>query len=116
MFYLTNGATMDINGGANMNLSAATSGDWAGLLFFGARTLPTGVIQKVNGNATTNLTGAIYFPTQKVEFLGNFSGNSSCLQIVADKVEYTGSANFQHVCTGTGVKDLTTVGNIKLVE
>lgn len=116
MFYLTNGATLDINGGATLNLSAATSGEWGGLLFFGSRTLPTGVVQKVNGDSTSNLTGAIYFPTQKVEFLGNFSGNSACLQIVADQVEYTGSATFQHVCAGTGVKDLTTVGNIKLVE
>ena len=49
-------------------------------------------------------------------FLGNFAANQTCLQIVADQVKYTGSAVFQNNCAGTGVKDLTTVGNIKLVE
>ena len=116
MIYLVNGAELDIIGTSTMNMTAQTSGAYSGLLFFGARNLPSGTVQKVNGDSDTNLTGAIYFPSQKVEFSGNFSANSSCLQIIADKVEYTGSAEFQHMCEDTGVKDLTTVGNIKLVE
>ena len=38
------------------------------------------------------------------------------MPIVADQVNYTGSAVFQNNCAGKGVKDLVTVGNIKLVE
>jgi hypothetical protein len=115
MFYLTNGATLDIRGGSELNLSAQTTGTHAGLLFFGDRTQAT-ADNKVNGNNTSNVTGAFYFPSQRLEFLGNFSGTQACTQIIADTVLYQGSANFQHNCPGTGVRDLTTVGNIKLVE
>ena len=71
---------------------------------------------KVNGNTTSNLTGAFYFPKSEIGISRQFRGHAGCAQIIADTVIYTGSANFQNNCAGTGVKDLTTVGNIKLVE
>ena len=71
---------------------------------------------KLNGTASSIAQGAFYFPSQKLTFQGNFASNQECLQIIADQVEYTGSAVFQNHCEGKGVRDLTTVGNIKLVE
>lgn len=115
MFYLTNGATLRIMGGATMHLSAATSGTYAGLLFYGDRTQSTAT-NRINGNSTTSLQGAIYFPSQTVDFQGNFSGNYACLQVVADKVNYTGSATFNNNCSGTGVKTITVSGDVVLVE
>jgi Flp pilus assembly protein TadG len=115
MFYLTNGASLDISGNATLNLKAATSGTYSGLLFFGGRTEPF-MDQKVNGTASSIAQGAFYFPSQKLTFQGNFAANQECLQIIANMVDYTGSATFQNNCAGKGVKDLTTVGNIKLVE
>ena len=115
MFYLTNGATVRIMGGASMNLSAPTSGTHAGLLFFGDRTQATAT-NRINGNSTTVLQGAIYFPSQDVEFQGNFSGNYGCLQVIADKVNYTGSATFNNNCAGTGVKTISVSGDVMLVE
>lgn len=115
MFYLTGGASLDVSGNATMNLKAATSGTYGGLLFFGGRT-EAWKDQKMNGNASSIAQGAFYFPSQKLTFQGNFASNQDCLQIIADQVEYTGSAVFQNNCAGKGVKDLTTVGNIKLVE
>jgi hypothetical protein len=85
------------------------------LLFFGDRTQPDAV-NKINGNATTSFQGAIYFPSQYVQFLGNFGGNHACLQVIADRIDYTGNATFNSNCAGTGVKQIITVGNIKLVE
>ena len=109
------GASLDISGNATLNLKAATSGTYGGVLFFGGRT-EAWKDQKVNGTSNSIAEGAFYFPSQKLTFQGNFSQNQQCLQIVADQVEYTGSAVFQNDCAGKGVKDLTTVGNIKLVE
>lgn len=115
MFYLTNGATLRINGGATMHLSAPTTGTWAGLLFFGNRTQAS-ALNRVNGNSSTVLQGAIYFPSQELDFQGNFSGDYACLQVIADKITYTGSASFHNNCAGTGVKTISTPGDIALVE
>jgi hypothetical protein len=115
MFYLTGGAHLQINGNATLNLKAATSGTYGGLLFFADRDDPWQE-QTVNGTAASIAQGAFYFPSQKLNFLGDFAANQECLQIIADQVNYQGSAVFQNNCTGTGVKDLVTVGNIKLVE
>jgi hypothetical protein len=115
MFYLTDGATLRIMGGATMSLSAPTTGTYAGLLFFGDRTQATAT-NRINGNSTTVLQGAVYFPSQDVDFQGNFSGNYGCLQVVADKVNYTGSATFNNNCAGTGVKTISVAGDVMLVE
>jgi hypothetical protein len=115
MFYLTGGAHLQINGNATLNIKAATSGTYGGLLFYADRNDPWQE-QIVNGTASSIAQGAFYFPSQKLSFLGNFAANQDCLQIVANQVNYTGSATFQNNCTGKGVKDLVTVGNIKLVE
>lgn len=114
-FYLTNGATLQFNGNATINLSAPTSGTYSGVLFYGDRAQPTAT-NTINGNATSNLTGAIYFPSQEVDFLGNFSGNGGCTQVVADTIYYTGSATFSTNCSGKGMKTIPIPGSVKLVE
>jgi len=114
-FFLTNGATVQINGNSQMNLAAPTSGAYAGLLFYGDRTQATAK-NTINGNATSLLTGTIYFPSQEVDFLGNFSGSSGCMQVVADTIYYTGSATFQTNCTGKGMKTIPVPGSVTLVE
>jgi Flp pilus assembly protein TadG len=114
-FFLTNGATLDFNGNATLNISAPTSGPYSGLLFYGDRTQATAV-NKINGNASSNLTGAIYFPSQEVDFLGNFSGSNGCTQVVADTIYYTGSATFSTNCSGKGMKTIPVPGSVTLVE
>jgi Flp pilus assembly protein TadG len=114
-FFLTNGATLQINGNATLNISAPTSGDYSGVVFYGDRTQLTAK-NTINGNATSNVTGAIYFPSQEVDFLGNFSGNGGCTQVVADTIYYTGSATFSTNCTNKGIKTIPVPGSISLVE
>lgn len=114
-FYLTNGATVSMNGSATVTLSAPSTGAYAGLVFYGDRTQATAV-NKINGNATSNITGAIYFPSQEVDFLGNFSGAGGCTQVVADTIYYTGSSTFRTDCTGTGMATIQVPGSVKLVE
>jgi hypothetical protein len=115
MFYLTNGAKLQIEGGATMNLTAPTSGTYSGLLFFGDRTQPT-AINTVQGAAVGNLKGAFYFPSQTLRTEGSFIGTSGCMQVIADRVDYAGSATFNSNCSGSGVKEVITVGDVKLVE
>jgi Flp pilus assembly protein TadG len=114
-FYLTNGATVQMNGNAQVNLSAPTTGTYAGILFYGDRTQPY-AIQKINGNASSMMTGAIYFPSQEVDFLGNFSGANGCLQVVADTISYSGNSHFSSNCSAYGMKNVSDPGAIAMVE
>ena len=113
--YLTNGATLDFNGSAQINLTAPTTGTYAGILLYGDRSQGN-AINKINGNNSSNLTGAIYFPTQQIQFLGNFSGNGGCTQVIADTIYYTGSGVFKTNCAGTGMATIQVPGSVKLVE
>jgi Putative Flp pilus-assembly TadE/G-like len=135
-FYLTNGATLQLNGNAHENLSAPTPTDCmmypayfsspvdgncnsgsslVGILFYGDRTQPY-TTNTLNGDNSSTMTGAIYFPSQEVDFLGNFSGNNGCLQVVADRIYYTGDGTFHTNCTGTGMAQINTPGAVALVE
>jgi hypothetical protein len=97
-------ADVDINGGATVGISAPTSGTWAGIAFYGDRRAPIGGTSKFNGGSTTNFTGALYFPSQEVDFTGgNKSDGSGCTRIVADVVKFTGNSEIGNSCTGTGV-------------
>ena len=114
-FFLKNGATIQFNGSATMNLSAPTSGTYSGLLLFGDRSMPY-ADQTINGSAATLLTGAIYFPSQNIQLLGNFSGAGGCMQVIGDTIYYTGSATFRTDCSTTGMASINVPGNVALAE
>jgi Flp pilus assembly protein TadG len=113
-FFLTNGATVTMNGNAAVNISAPTSGTYAGILFYGDRNSP-GLTEKFNGTAGSQMTGAIYFPTDNVTYLGNFSGANGCTYIVADTVSYSGNTNFNVNCTNYGMAPIPAGAAVKLV-
>jgi hypothetical protein len=115
MFYLTNGARLDVHGSAHLEFSAPTSGTYHGIAFFGDRTMSYGD-NTLNGNSSSSVTGALYFPSQNVRFLGNYSGSNDCLQLVASTIEYTGSASFGTDCSGSGLYQIPTPGVISLAE
>jgi len=51
-----------IDGGANVTLTAPTSGTFAGIAMFGDRNMDQGRTFTFNGGSTQNITGAIYIP------------------------------------------------------
>jgi hypothetical protein len=114
-FYLTNGATVAFNGGAHLTFSAPTSGTYSGILFFGDRN-QANALQKFNGDGTSSMTGAIYMPSQQVQLNGNFSGVNGCMQVIADTIDYSGSATFASNCPNTGMSGVSIPGAVSLVE
>lgn len=114
-FYLTNGATVDFNGTANITLSAPTSGAYKGILFWADKNDPYNS-NKFNGTASSKLTGALYFPNQDVQFLGNFSGVNGCLRVVSRTVKFTGNTTMSSNCTAAGLDSITLPGRVTLVE
>ena len=113
--YLAAGSQVSMNGNATVSLTAPTSGTYSGILFFGDPTATSGS-NVFNGNATSNLTGDIYFPTQSVTYQGNFSGSGGCTQIVADTVQWTGNATVSVNCAAYGMSPIPARQAVKLVE
>ena len=114
--YLTGGARTSFNGNATINMSAPTSGPYAGVLLFGDRADIGGSRNSINGTAQSHLTGSLYFPSQALEFLGNFSGVQNCMQIVANTVAWTGNSSMSVDCSAYGIREAPTMTLIRLSQ
>lgn len=97
-------ATASINGNATVNLTPPTSGPTTGIVIFGDRNIPSGTTFKFNGGATQYLGGAIYVPTGAVSFAGGAGTSTSCTQLIAMSVVFTGNSQFAINCNNYGTK------------
>lgn len=109
-----NGASITMNGNPPINLSAPTTGPYAGMLFMGDRT-GTPLQNKFNGSASSSMTGTIYFPNDNVLYAGNFAGFNGCTQVVANTIEWTGNTNLAVDCTAYGMGVIQVGGRPYLV-
>lgn len=114
--YLQAGSEVSINGTAYVNVSAPTSGTYSGILFFGDRNGSPYETNTFNGTANSKLTGAIYFASEAVQYLGNFSGQSGCTQVVANTIVWSGSTAIQQDCSSLGMRDIPASLIVSLVE
>jgi Flp pilus assembly protein TadG len=96
-------ATLDINGGATMHLSAPTSGTYAGILFYQDRRASDSGTNIVNGNSSSFYQGAIYMAGQEVDFTGTSGMSTNCIQLVARRVVFSGNSAINNSCpAGSG--------------
>lgn len=114
--YLAEDATVGMNGGADIKLSAPTSGTYSGILFFGARDNAGAPRAIFNGGANSELTGAIYFPTQDIDYRGNFAGKNGCTQVVGRTVSWSGNTSIQVDCAAAGMRPIPANQVVALVE
>jgi hypothetical protein len=94
-------ATVTINGGADFNIVATAEGEYKGLAFFQDRDAPvidSGSPNKLNGGSSMNITGAIYFPQQRLSFSGGNSSEGTCTRIVAYMIDFTGTSGLNTDC------------------
>jgi hypothetical protein len=113
--YLAGSSRVSMNGTATVKLSAPTEGTYSGVLFYGDRT-NLGGSNKLNGTADSLLTGALYFPKQEVDYLGNFSGKGGCTQVIADTIQWSGNSTVNQDCKSLGIKDIPATQSVQLVE
>ncbi len=120
----TGGVTLIINGNyqiglgtnATFNITAPTSGPTAGLAMASIRTATASVTQEFGNNAILNITGALYFPNQIVEFDNNGAINGPiCAQVIARIVQMQNNATLNDNCLGTGVLPISGPNSV-LVE
>ncbi|MFN3620598.1 pilus assembly protein TadG-related protein [Sphingorhabdus sp.] len=96
---------LNINGGATVNLTASTSGPFAGILFYQDPRATNTKSNIVNGNSTSKYQGAIYMPRQTVQFNGTAGMNTECIQIVARRIVFSGNSTIANQCpSGSGAQ------------
>lgn len=98
-FVLKNNATVKINGGATVNVSAPTSGSSAGIAFYQAPGADPSITQKFNGGSNMTIGGAIYFPNETVSFNGGNANNKACTHVVARVITVNGNSDTNIDCT-----------------
>ncbi|MGB8442269.1 MAG: pilus assembly protein TadG-related protein, partial [Candidatus Acidiferrales bacterium] len=113
MFYFTNGATLNMAGTPTVNLTAPSSGQYAGILFYQDPNDTVGPV--ITGNASSTYDGVLYFPTANVTFQGNSSIGDVAI-VIADALTLSGhpTVNLQGIAgLPSGVSVIT---NAVLVE
>ncbi len=100
-----------MNASGELNLTAPTSGPYAGIAVYQDRRATdvngSGSPNKINGNSTSNVTGALYFPKQELEYNGNGTLTAVCTRFVTRRIKFSGSNTtsnkFAKDCPGTGI-------------
>lgn len=88
---------LEIGAGANLHMTAQTSGPYGGVLIYRDRRASQSEVQ-ISGGASLFLTGALYFPTSDVTFVGHSGMNVRCLQLVGQKLRFRGSTRISNEC------------------
>jgi hypothetical protein len=109
-------ATLDMNGGATVQLTASTSGTYAGILFYQDRRAPNSGANTINGNASSKFQGAFYFPSQELDFSGTSGMTTDCLQLVAYRLTFTGNTSISNNCPAGGGSHAFIGAQVRLVE
>jgi Flp pilus assembly protein TadG len=91
-------ATVDMNGGANVNLTAPSTGTYAGILMYQDRRASNMSVNRINGNSSSVFQGAFYFPRQELQMNGTSGMNTRCIQVVARRIDWRGNTAIDNVC------------------
>lgn len=115
-----NYTTVKINGGAVLELNAPTSGDWKGILFYQDRDAPSHqgsqvITNTFTGGADMVMNGAVYFPSQAIQYTGNANIASQCLQLIGKQVIMTGTSELSNNCAAQGTETLG-VARVRLLR
>jgi hypothetical protein len=111
---------VNINGGAELDLTAPSGGTYAGILVYQDRRAQDGTNANqqntINGNSDSTFQGAFYFPSQQVTFNGTAGMTTDCMRLVARRVLYSGNMHISNTCPAdSGLPDFTG-RKVRLVE
>lgn len=118
--YVTSGmgysyAPITIKSGGNAQLTAETSGAYAGILFFEDRSAPYGNTHEIAGDSTTLLEGALYLIRGTLR-MSNNSALADYSILVTDQMEFRGNCqsgnNYSKLSCGSPLKG----GAAKVIE
>ncbi len=90
---------IDIGGNGLVRLSAPTSGPMKGILFFCDRNAPDkDPGNKIGrGSSGSSFTGALYFPSQHLDWAGNSQASGAWSMVVANTINISGTSDVQQI-------------------
>ena len=103
--------------GGKVDLSAPETGTFAGIMIYQDRRASscTSNCNLVNGNSSSVLQGALYFPNQGLTFNGTTGMTSNCLQMVALTLTFTGNSSVDNTCPSGSASHAFTGRKVRLV-
>lgn len=114
VFYLAEDVELDINGYIRIDLSAPTTGPYAGITLFSSRD-SVGLNHKISGNSVKDFGGAFYAPTSEVSFNGSsHSSSGGCSPVIAGTITVHGHSTISIDCSDTDLPG--SAGAVTLVE
>ena len=85
--------SLHIAGSSDVTLSAPTSGDYEGVLFYQDRYASADLLNQMNGTSDLSLTGTLYFPNNHLMYAGNTEyGGAEWTSIIARTIEFVGTS------------------------
>lgn len=114
---------LSANAGANINITAPTTGAYKGIAIMQDRRAATctGNCNTINGHSGSVITGAVYFPSQEIWYNGTGTTTATCTMFVAKRVTFTGNSGVTNKfkslqqCTAEGLPASSTVRMVRLV-
>ncbi len=104
-------ADVKINGNANISLTAPKTGPTAGIAVFGDRSMPATTTFNFNGGSTQYFGGAVYVPAGLMEFSGGNNTGTSCTQLIARRITFTGNSAIAINCSNQGTRPFSVAVN-----
>ena len=82
-----------VNAGSNTNMTAPTSGTFKGIAIYqDRRAVDSGQTNKINGNSGSVVQGALYFPSQQLDYNGTGNTAAVCTMFVARRINFSGNS------------------------
>lgn len=82
-----------VNADSNVNMTAPTSGTYKGIAIYQDRRAPdSSPSNKINGNSGSVIQGALYFPTQQLDYNGTGNTTAVCTMFVARRINFSGNS------------------------
>ena len=128
---LTNQSTSDsatigqfkVNSSAKINMSAPTTGEYAGIAIFQDRRAKdsSSANNQINGNSSSVINGSIYFPNQELIYNGTGNTAAVCTMFIAKRLIFSGNSGTTNKfktasqCAGYGLPVVKTELRVRLV-
>lgn len=99
-FYIESGG-VNMAGGAEVTLTAPSSGPWQGILFFQNRNPMPNVASTLVGGTTQSLNGALYFPSAHLTYTGGseMSTEGTATTVIANTISLVGNSYIANAST-----------------
>ena len=83
-----------VNASAKINMSAPTTGKYAGIAIFQDRRAKDSASanNQINGNSSSVINGSIYFPNQEVIYNGTGNTAAVCTMLIAKRLIFSGNS------------------------